>query len=128
MGEIDESAVIRTFLQELGGGGGARRIMSDIWQQASTLKVRRAAPRATRAGRVLPFHLAIRNTGAHEISGIVGILSLTTVAQCPQPETGAVKIVFSDPVCTGYFLGSVQQTNRGTAPRWRNQHKPPVFP
>lgn len=61
VGEIDESDVIRTFLQELGGPAEAQKIMSDMWQQASTLKVRRALPGATRAGKVFPFHLAVRN-------------------------------------------------------------------
>jgi len=57
VGPIDEARVCRTFLEELGRDGEFQRLGADIWQRAGTVKVRRAWPVATKAGKILPFHL-----------------------------------------------------------------------
>jgi hypothetical protein len=60
---VDAVAARSVFLASVERRGGADRTMINLWRRADTLVVRREHPRATRAGKVLPLHLA-RGTGA----------------------------------------------------------------
>ena len=57
IGRVDEESIRQTFLGELRRGGGPSRFGAEIWRRAGTVKVRRQWPIATRAGKILPFHL-----------------------------------------------------------------------
>ena len=57
VGVVDEAALRATFLQELSQDGVLERYMVRMWDRADTVQVRREAPLATRAGKILPFHL-----------------------------------------------------------------------
>jgi hypothetical protein len=57
VGVVDEVALRATFLQELSEDGALERYMVRMWDRADTVQVRREAPLATRAGKILPFHL-----------------------------------------------------------------------
>ncbi len=57
VGAVDEDAVRRTFLDELRGDGTASRLMAGTWERAGSVTVRRQGLVATRAGKILPFHL-----------------------------------------------------------------------
>jgi hypothetical protein len=57
VGPLDDRAVRETFLRELGQIGGSEADMARLWQQAGTVEIRREWPVATRAGKVLPFHV-----------------------------------------------------------------------
>jgi hypothetical protein len=58
VGSVDADAVRRTFLAELGGGAVFDRFSATVWERAGTVEVRRQRPLATRAGKILPFHVA----------------------------------------------------------------------
>lgn len=60
LGEIDEPLLKRTFLDHIGWGEGALKMMSALWKQADTLEVRRVVPISTKMGKVQPFHLDSR--------------------------------------------------------------------
>jgi hypothetical protein len=53
IGAVDEDAARRVFLGELGKDG----LSTAIWQRLDTVRVERRWPEATRAGKILPFHL-----------------------------------------------------------------------
>ena len=53
LGAVDEEGARRVLLDELGKDG----LSSDIWQRLDTVRVERRWPEATRAGKILPFHL-----------------------------------------------------------------------
>jgi len=57
VGAIDEGTVCHTFLEELGRNGGYAPLAAGIWRRAETVQVRRQWPVATKAGKILPFHL-----------------------------------------------------------------------
>ena len=57
MGSVDEGKVRQVFLDELGQGGALERVRAGIWKRAGTVKIRRQWPLATKAGKILPFHL-----------------------------------------------------------------------
>jgi phenylacetate-coenzyme A ligase PaaK-like adenylate-forming protein len=57
VGAVDETALRRVFLDELAGKGGYAPLGVGIWRRAETLRIKRQAPVATRAGKILPFHL-----------------------------------------------------------------------
>jgi phenylacetate-coenzyme A ligase PaaK-like adenylate-forming protein len=65
IGDIDEAALLETMLRELRQGGMANAYQARLVQAAGTIVIRRLPPLATRAGKVLPFHLA-RTTLANE--------------------------------------------------------------
>jgi hypothetical protein len=46
------------LLEELGRNDPVERYMAELWQRAGTVEVLRRPPLATRAGKILPFHLA----------------------------------------------------------------------
>ena len=60
VGNVDEAALRAALLAELGREGPRAEYQAAIWRAAGTVEVRREAPLATRAGKVLPFHLAGR--------------------------------------------------------------------
>ncbi|MFN8523953.1 MAG: hypothetical protein U0821_12710 [Chloroflexota bacterium] len=55
VGEVDEASVREVVLRELGSGGPVARHMAELWRSAGTVRVDRAAPHVTSAGKVLPF-------------------------------------------------------------------------
>ena len=57
VGPVDEAAVRRTFLDELGRDGWAERLMAGALERASTVVVRREEPVATKGGKILPFQV-----------------------------------------------------------------------
>jgi hypothetical protein len=57
VGPVDEAALRQTFLDELGRDGGYAPLAAGIWRRAGTVVVRRQMPVATKAGKILPFHL-----------------------------------------------------------------------
>jgi hypothetical protein len=60
VGPIDHEQVRESFLEQLGGQDGLDRLSAATWQRAGTVEVRRERPLATRAGKILPFHLVRR--------------------------------------------------------------------
>ncbi len=54
VGPLDSAAVAAWFLERLGRGSGAERIMALTWQQSGILEVARRAPAVTAAGKILP--------------------------------------------------------------------------
>jgi hypothetical protein len=57
VGEVDEAELIRTVLAELSKGHDTQRMMAEIWSQAGTLRIKRARPFITDAGKLLPLHI-----------------------------------------------------------------------
>jgi hypothetical protein len=55
IGRIDEDAAREALLGELERDGGGERVRT--WRRAGTVRVRRQRPLATKAGKILPFHL-----------------------------------------------------------------------
>ena len=55
---VDVEAARAIFLQSIERGDSVERQMTAIWRNADTLAVRREAPRATAAGKILPLSLA----------------------------------------------------------------------
>ena len=56
VGALDEDAARAALLAGLDNGGLVDRHMAMLWRQAGTVVIRREEPRATAAGKVLPFH------------------------------------------------------------------------
>jgi hypothetical protein len=57
VGPVDGDQVRAAFLATL-GDGALDRLRTEVWRQADTVTVVRRWPLATRAGKILPFHLA----------------------------------------------------------------------
>jgi len=57
IGPVDEENVRDLFVDELGKDGGFARAYADIWRRAGTVQVKRQWPVATKAGKILPFHV-----------------------------------------------------------------------
>jgi hypothetical protein len=57
IGEIDQGRARDAFLEALGSEGGLERMGAEFWRRANTVTVRREWPKATRAGKILPFQL-----------------------------------------------------------------------
>jgi hypothetical protein len=57
VGPVDGDAVRRAFLAGLGADGTFDRFSATVWERAGTVEVRRQWPVATKAGKILPFHL-----------------------------------------------------------------------
>jgi hypothetical protein len=60
VGALDPAAVAAWFLNRLGRGAGAERVMALTWQRSGILDVERRPPELTAAGKVLPV---LRRTG-----------------------------------------------------------------
>jgi hypothetical protein len=54
VGGAEPAAIAGWFLDRLGQGGGAERIMALTWKESGTLEAVRGAPRLTAAGKILP--------------------------------------------------------------------------
>jgi hypothetical protein len=55
VGPLDPGAVVDAFLAAL-AGDGAERVRELLWRQGEVLRVERARPRLTPAGKVLHLH------------------------------------------------------------------------
>jgi len=58
VGPLDEAAARELFLRELGQAGATEAEMAQLWRRAGSVEVRREWPLPTKAGKILPFHLA----------------------------------------------------------------------
>jgi hypothetical protein len=56
IGPLDPDAVADAFLQAIGGGSEAERVMELEWRQTGLLRVERRPPQATQAGKILHLH------------------------------------------------------------------------
>ena len=63
LGSLDDAEIRRAFLAELGRGSELERFMARVWERAGAIEVRRAPPIATRAEKILPFHLVKADRG-----------------------------------------------------------------
>jgi hypothetical protein len=57
VGPLEPAAVAEAFLEAIGGGTGAERVMGLMWRGAGLLRVERRAPLATGSGKVLHLRL-----------------------------------------------------------------------
>jgi hypothetical protein len=57
LGPLDATAVADTFLNAVGGGTGAERLMELLWRGGGVLRIVREAPRRTASGKVLHLFL-----------------------------------------------------------------------
>jgi hypothetical protein len=57
LGDIDESTIIETVLGELGGRDRAKQMNTQQWRSGRTMKLVRAEPEQTSAGKILALHL-----------------------------------------------------------------------
>jgi hypothetical protein len=57
VGELDEPALRAAFLAALGAGGVVDQHHAELLRRAGSVVIRRQAPLATAAGKVLPLHL-----------------------------------------------------------------------
>jgi hypothetical protein len=60
VGALEPAVVAAWFLDRLGQGSGAERVMALTWRQSGILDVERRAPHLTAAGKILPV---LRLTG-----------------------------------------------------------------
>jgi hypothetical protein len=56
VGPVDPQAVAAAFLEAIGAGSGAERIMQHVWRDAGVLGVERTPPRTTATGKILHLH------------------------------------------------------------------------
>jgi hypothetical protein len=56
LGPLEADDVARTFLQAVGAGSGAERVMALAWRAADLVRIDRRAPLATRSGKILHLH------------------------------------------------------------------------
>ena len=58
VGQIDETALVKTILEELQKRRGkSGRMMRKVWEEAETVRVRREEPQPTKGGKVFPFQV-----------------------------------------------------------------------
>jgi hypothetical protein len=57
VGSVDSDAVIGAFLDAIGVGFGAERVMGLAWRNTEVLRIERRAPLRTRAGKILHLHV-----------------------------------------------------------------------
>ena len=55
IGPLDDAAVVRTFLEELGALTNHYQYMVNLWRQVDMVQVRREPPLQTTRGKILPF-------------------------------------------------------------------------
>jgi len=60
IGPVDADRVRHAFLAELARDGGFARLSAEVWRRAGTVQVKRQWPVATKAGKILPFHVIKR--------------------------------------------------------------------
>jgi hypothetical protein len=63
VGPIDEGRVLARLAAELSQGSRGNAFMTGVWQQAGTLRLRRAPPIVSDRGKVLPLRVARRARG-----------------------------------------------------------------
>ena len=63
VGALDASTVSATFLDAIGSGSGAQKVMELAWRDAGMLRVERQAPRPTALGKILHLHRNARDSG-----------------------------------------------------------------
>jgi hypothetical protein len=56
VGPVDAAAVETTFLDSIGSGSGAEKIMQLAWREARLLRVDRQPPLVTALGKILHLH------------------------------------------------------------------------
>jgi hypothetical protein len=56
VGMIDAAAVSKAFLEAIGAGSGAQKVMQLAWREAGILHVERQPPRLTPLGKILHLH------------------------------------------------------------------------
>jgi hypothetical protein len=56
VGAVDALAVSRVFLDAIGSGSGAQKVMQLAWHDAGVLRVERQPPRTTDLGKILHLH------------------------------------------------------------------------
>jgi hypothetical protein len=56
IGPLNEDAVRHVFLTELASEEELEGYTAKVWQAAGTIQIQRAAPLATKAGKILPFY------------------------------------------------------------------------
>jgi hypothetical protein len=61
VGPVDEPGLLEVVLAALARRGPGGQDVSDIWRRAGTLRVVRAEPRSTPAGKILPVHVQTRS-------------------------------------------------------------------
>jgi hypothetical protein len=61
LGPLDPAGVTEVFLQAVGRGEGAERVMATVWREANLLRVERHAPLVGHTGKILHLH---QNRGA----------------------------------------------------------------
>lgn len=57
VGPVNEGEIIATILRVLHSYPGSKKMMADRWREAGTLRVVRAEPHSTAAGKILPLHI-----------------------------------------------------------------------
>jgi hypothetical protein len=57
VGAVDEHEVVDTVLSRLSEGEDSYRMMTQIWLQSKTIRVKRTRPVATSRGKLLPLHI-----------------------------------------------------------------------
>ena len=58
LGSLDATAVIHFFTERIGGSSSVERMMGTMWRESGFVTVKRRAPLATNAGKVLHLHSA----------------------------------------------------------------------
>lgn len=61
LGPLPEGELARAFLDGLGVGSGAEKVVEQLWRQREFLRVERTAPLSTAAGKILHLHVERRN-------------------------------------------------------------------
>jgi hypothetical protein len=56
VGPVDAAQVASALLDALGAGNGPERVMTQLWRESGLLRVERAVPRTTPAGKILHLH------------------------------------------------------------------------
>jgi hypothetical protein len=60
VGPLDDDRVAAAFLDAIGTGSGAERIMGTVWRNGKLMRVERGAPLAAASGKILHLHVARR--------------------------------------------------------------------
>jgi hypothetical protein len=60
VGALDADHVAEAFLDAVGAGSGAERIMGTVWRDAKLVRVERRAPLSAASGKILHLHVARR--------------------------------------------------------------------
>lgn len=69
VGPVDEHDVESTVLTALSEGQDCNRMMTQIWLQSKTIRVKRVRPVTTARGKLLPLHIQ-RETGKQRLDGL----------------------------------------------------------